>query len=74
MNWHPSDDTLLGTELRENGRTFEMVPGFAAFSKVDTPENEVVRHIIIHDNVDYEANADLIYSLIDDAKQRDKMT
>lgn len=69
MNWHPSDDTLLGTELRENGRTFEMVPGFAAFSKVDTPENEVVRHIIIHDNVDYEANADLIYSLIDDAKQ-----
>ena len=69
MNWHPSEDTLLGTELRENGQTFEMEPAFSAFQKVDTPENEVVRHIIVHDNVDYSSCADLLYSLVNDAKQ-----
>ena len=69
LNWHPSDDTLLGTELQEGGKTFEMETAFSAFSKVDTPENEVVRHIIIHDNVDYASCSDLIYSLVNDAKQ-----
>ena len=42
--------------------------GTVAFSKVDTVENEIVRHIIVHDNVDYASCADLIYSLIADAK------
>ncbi|MGI6384229.1 MAG: DEAD/DEAH box helicase family protein [bacterium] len=68
MHWHPSDETLLGTELQEGGETFTMEIGKAAFSKVDTVENEIVRHIIVHDNVDYASSADLIYSLIADAK------
>jgi len=68
MNWHPSDDTLLGTELQEGGETFTLNTGTAAFNQVDTVENEIVRHIIVHDNVDYRDCSDLIYSLITDAK------
>lgn len=68
INWHPSDDTLLGTELKEGGKTFEKESSRSAIAKVDTPENEIVRHIIVHDNVDYSTCADLIYSLISDAK------
>lgn len=68
MRWHPSDDTMLGTELQEGGETFTMEIGTVAFSKVDTVENEIVRHIIVHDNVDYASCSDLIYSLIADAK------
>ena len=69
MNWHPSDDTLLGTELQEGGKTFEMESDHSAMAKVDTAENEIVRHIIVHDNVDYSSCADLIYSLVNEAKQ-----
>lgn len=69
MNWHPSDDTLLGTELQEGGKTFELESNRSAMAKVDTAENEIVRHIIIHDNVDYSSCADLIYALVNEAKQ-----
>lgn len=69
MNWHPSDDTLLGTELQEGGQTFELDIEYMASAKVDTVENEIVRHIIVHDNVDYGTSADLLYSLVSDAKE-----
>lgn len=69
MNWHPSDDTLIGTELQGGGETFEYHTRFALFPKTDTVENEIVRHIIVHDNVDYSSCADFIYSLIADAKR-----
>lgn len=69
MNWHPSDDTLLGTELQAGGQTFELDIEYMASAKVDTAENEIVRHIIVHDNVDYGTSADLLYSLVNDAKE-----
>lgn len=69
MHWHPSDDTLLGTELQEGGETFEFNSEFKPMATVDTVENEIARHIIVHDNVDYGTCADLIYSLIADAKK-----
>ena len=69
IKWHPSDDTLIGTELQEGGKTFEYDTVFALFPKTDTVENEVVRHIIVHDNVDYKSCSDLIYSLVADAKK-----
>lgn len=69
MKWHPSDDTLIGTELHEGGETFEYNTEFALFPKTDTVENEIVRHIIVHDNVDYSTSSELIYSLIEDAKR-----
>jgi type III restriction enzyme len=68
INWHPSDDTLIGTELQEGGETFEFITEFTLFPKIDTVENEIARYIIVHDNVDYNNCADLIYSLIADAK------
>ncbi|MDR3090032.1 MAG: DEAD/DEAH box helicase family protein [Desulfobulbaceae bacterium] len=69
INWHPSDDTLIGTELQEGGETFEFNTEFALFPKTDTVENEIARHIIVHDNVDYSTCAELIYSLIADTKR-----
>jgi type III restriction enzyme len=69
LGWHPSDDTLIGTELQEEGETFEYEADLALFPKADTVENEIVRHIIVHDNVDYRSCSELIYSLIADAKR-----
>jgi len=69
MRWHPADDTLLGTELQEGGKTFTKNTDSASSAKSDTVENEIVRHIIVHDNVDYSNCAELIYSLIADAKR-----
>lgn len=69
IGWHPSDDTLIGTELQEGGETFEYEADLALFPKADTVDNEIARHIIIHDNVDYLSCSELIYSLIADAKR-----
>lgn len=68
MNWHPGNDTLIGTELQEDGKTFEYDPNFYAREIVDTPENEIVRHLIVYDDIDYMTTADLLYSLVGDAK------
>jgi len=69
MVWHPSDDTLLGTELQEGGETFLVKTSASGQNEIDTVENEIVRHIIVHDNVDYNSCAELIYNLIAEAKQ-----
>lgn len=68
MNWHPSSQAMIGTELREGGDTFEQNPKTAASTRVDTAENEIVRHIIVHENVDYSTCADLLYKLVGEAK------
>lgn len=69
ITWHPSDDALIGTELQEGGETFEYNPDFRASAKVDSVENEIVRHIIVHENVDYGTSAGLMYSLVSDARK-----
>ena len=69
MKWYPGNDTLIGTELQEDGKTFEYDPNFHARDNVDTPENEIVRHLIVYDDIDYMSTADLMYSLVDDAKK-----
>lgn len=68
MNWRPAGDTLLATELKEGGKTFTVEAKSASSNSVDTPENEIARHIIVHDNIDYAVCADLIYKLIGEAK------
>ncbi len=68
MNWHPSNQSMIGTELREGGETFEYNPEISALTRVDTVENEIVRHIIVHDNIDYSICADLLYKLVGEAK------
>ena len=69
MHWHPSDDDLLGTELKEGGKTFIIESDRRAQEHVDSTENEIVRHIIVKDNVDYASCADLLYKLIGEARQ-----
>lgn len=68
LRWHPGDDTLQGTELQEDGRTYDIIADTARIKQRDTPVNEVARHIIAADHIDYQSNADLIFSLIQDAK------
>lgn len=69
MHWNPSDDTLIGTELDKDGETFTMDIDKTAFKQVDTVENEIVRYIVVHDNVDYSTCSELLYSLVFDAKK-----
>ena len=69
MNWHPGNDVLIGTELQEGGKTFEYDPNFHAREIVDSPENEIVRHLIVYEDIDYTTTADLLYSLVGGCKK-----
>ena len=68
MNWHPYNDTLVGTELQEDGKTFDLELADAHIKDTDTLENAILKYILVHENVDYEQCADLIYGLIDQLK------
>ncbi|WP_416327626.1 hypothetical protein [[Eubacterium] hominis] len=68
MNWHPSSQSMVGTELHEGRETFEHNPEVVATTRVDSAENEIVRHIIVHENVDYSTFADLLYQLVGEVK------
>lgn len=68
MNWHPAEDILIGTELQEGGRTFDFDMSFANIKENDSPENAIMKHILIHENIEYDTCVDLVYSLIDQLK------
>lgn len=68
MNWHPSDDVLIGQELHEDGKVVEVDTSFANETSRDTPENAIVKYLIMHDNIDYFSCADLMYKLIEQLK------
>jgi type III restriction enzyme len=68
INWHPSDDTLIGTELKEDGETFDVDTSFANIKETDTPENAIVKHLVMKDNIDYELCSELMYDLIEQLK------
>lgn len=69
MNWHPSDDVLIGQELHEDGKVVEVDTSFANEPSRDTPENAIVKYLIMHDNIDYFSCADLMYKLIEQLKE-----
>lgn len=68
INWHPSDDTLIGKELTAEGETYVIDTSFANIKDTDTPENGVAKYLIAQDNIDYEACSELIYDLIEQLK------
>ncbi len=68
MNWHPSGKVMIGTELKKDGKVVVQNPESSSATRVDSPENEIIRHIIVHDNVDYSSCADLLYALVGEAK------
>ena len=68
MNWHPSNDVLVGQELHEDGKIIEVDTSFANIKDTDTPENAIIKHLILHDNIDYNSCADLMYKLIKQLK------
>lgn len=58
---------MVGTEFREGVKTFEHNLEIAALTRVDSAENVIVRHIIVHENIDYSTCADLLYKLVGEA-------
>ena len=72
LRLRPADETIIGRELSEGGRTIEFEGDdieLITKSKKDTPENEVAKYIIVKDNIDYGKCSKLIFSLIDQAKK-----
>lgn len=65
INFVPSDDTLIGTELKEDGRTFDIDVAYAGINPTDTPQNAIVKFIIAKDNIDYSKASEVIYDVMD---------
>jgi len=69
INWQPSDDnTLIGKELKDGGGIYNVDMSFASIKQKDTPENGIVKNILVHENIDYDECSDLVYSLIEQLK------
>lgn len=68
INWRPSDDTLVGKELTEDGETYTIDTSFANIKDTDTPENGIAKYLIAQDNIDYDSCSELIYDLIEQLK------
>ena len=69
IHFKPSDEnTLHGQELKEDGAAYELDMSFAKIDPPDTPENDIAKSIIMHDNIDYEKNTELIFKLIEQIK------
>lgn len=65
--WKPADESLLGTELI-GGKNFEIKSEVDEKISADKLASEIIRRVSSHENIDYAESAELIYSLIEDAK------
>lgn len=65
--WRPAENILLGTEL-SGGKSFEINSETDEKISADKIASEIVRRISSHENVDYTESAELIYSLVEDAR------
>lgn len=64
INWHPSDDTLIGKELIKEGEVYKIDTSNTDIKDTDTPENGIAKYLIVQDNIDYDSCSELIYDLI----------
>lgn len=69
INFQTTDETLVGTELREGGKTYDIDVAHAGITVKDSPENAIAKFIIAKDNIDYVKAADVIYDLIKQLKE-----
>ncbi len=69
MKWFPSKDTLLGQELKEDGNQVIFESELRAETLAETPENEIIKRLIQFDNIDYFQCKDLLYKLVNSAKE-----
>jgi len=69
INFQPSEDILIGTELQEGGKTYDIDTAYANITDKDTPENAIVKLLIIKDNIDYSQCSNVIYDLIEQLKK-----
>ncbi len=68
IRWQPSEDIFLGTELKNSGESFSFKSKISAAENFDTAENEIIRRVASFDNIDYKICAELLKTLIADAK------
>ena len=66
--WQPSENILLGTELIGE-KNFEIQSDFDEKISADKIAVEIIRRVISHENVDYVESAELLYSLVEDARK-----
>ncbi|MFI3174578.1 MAG: DEAD/DEAH box helicase family protein [Bacillota bacterium] len=69
IHYEPSDETLVATELREGGRTFDIDVVNANIRPNDTPENAIAKFIMAKDNIDYAKASEVIFDVIDQLKK-----
>ncbi|MGH4051267.1 MAG: DEAD/DEAH box helicase [Clostridium sp.] len=70
INYQPSiDDKLMITELKEDGKTIYSDMSFINAKEIDLPENAILKHLMLKDNIDYVTYADFIYELIEQLKE-----
>ena len=65
--WQPADESLLGTELI-GGKNFEIESDIEKNISAEKITAEIVQQITSHDNIDYAESAELIFALIEDAR------
>lgn len=70
IEWTPTDNTLIATELREDGETFEIEldEDELIFSSPTTSDEEIANLIFSKPEVNYAETSDLVFSLIAEAK------
>lgn len=65
MNWQPIDQEILGMQLDKEGKIVRFEVKGQEENLLDLYK-KIVKLLVVHENVDYEENANLIYSLIND--------
>jgi type III restriction enzyme len=69
INFQSSDETIKVKDLSREGRVSYINSNIKIDTANDTPENEIIMEIIqTRSDVDYEKNADLLYSLVEQIK------
>ena len=69
INFQPSEDILVGTELQDGGKTYDIDTAYANITDKDTPEDAIAKLLIIKDNIDYSQCSHVIYDLIEQLKK-----
>ncbi|CCQ98167.1 conserved hypothetical protein [[Clostridium] ultunense Esp] len=69
LNYRPADDTIIIKDLKDG--KIAVINSDGSIGEQDTPENMIVQEIVTtKSDVDYEKNADLLFKLVRQAKDK----
>ncbi len=69
INFQPKITTMQATELKTDGKTYDIDAEEAGVTPNDTPENTIAKFIIAKDNIDYAKASEVIYDVINQLKK-----